>query len=212
MPRPIAFQTPLGRTEADTTLIGALESRCGDLRACELDHLHEHSIELQVAWLQHLFGPSSFAVVPLLCHDPCMPLSPDDGPDLHTVAAALGTLIAESPQETLIVAGADLSHVGAAFGDMRYLDESRLAEVRAHDETALEHLVDGGGASFLSYLTDTENHTSVCSVGCMYALAVATAIAHPGAKPRRHMYHQAVDESTQTCVTCAAITYAQPHA
>lgn len=202
------FETPLGVTRCDVEFLGRLERRCGDLRRYELDHFREHSVELQVGWLQHLFGADVFEMVGFLCPDPCGPTrtAPYDGQgvDLRVFAEALRELIAVDAQDTLLVAGADLSHIGASFGDERELDEAFLAEVAARNQTALATLERGDPEAFLDAHAADGNPTRVCSVGCIYALATAlrpvtcTILG----------YHQAVDGPTQTGVTCAAAVYA----
>ncbi len=202
------FHTPLGRTEVDRAFLEQLESRCGDLRAFELDHAREHSIELQVAWLQHLFGAEKFTILPVLCPDPCGPTgtAPRDGKgvDLREFATALAKLIAADAADTLFVTGADLSHVGAAFGDERELDESLLDAVRQRDRLALTALVENGAEAFLSAVAQEDNPTRVCSAGCIFALAHALSDASASLVG----YHQAVDHPSQTCVSCAAVLYA----
>jgi len=201
------FSTPLGVTKVDRSFLGKLEERCGDLRTFELDHAGEHSIELQVAWLQHVFGPDAFTIVPLLCPDPCGPTgtAPLDGRgvDLREFALTLGKLIRNDAGETLILAGADLSHVGAAFGDERPLDDAFLDEVRKRDQQALDRIVAGEVDAFLQCVAEQENPTRVCSAGCIFVLAAAL----PDASATFLGYHQAVDPSTQTCVTCAAMAF-----
>jgi len=149
----VDFSTPLGVTRVDKPFLEKLEERCGDLRTFELDHAREHSIELQVAWLQHVFGADSFIIVPLLCPDPCGPTgtAPLDGRgvDLREFAMTLGELVRSGADETLIVAGADLSHIGAAFGDDRPLDDAFLDEVRRRDRRALDRLQAGEVDTFL---------------------------------------------------------------
>ncbi len=206
------FETPLGVSVTNVAFIEELEFRCGSLRAFEYDHMREHSIELQVIWLQHLFGCSSFSIVPILCPDPCGPTgtAPYDGcgVDLEEFAVALREVMADSDADTLVVAGADLSHVGEEFGDERQLDEAFLNEVRGVDEGALESLQSGGPEAFVDCLARNENPTRVCSAGCIYVLAQAL----PSAKATLLAYHQAVDQSTQTCVTCAAMAFARNNA
>lgn len=201
------FETPLGRTRVDVAFLERLEARCGDLRACELDHAAEHSVELQLAWLQHLFGSASFELVPFLCPDPCGPTgtAPRDGRgvDLGDFAQALRGAIEADPCETLIIAGADLSHTGASFGDERPLDEGFLAEVKARDECALERLVTSGPDAWVRCVAEENNPTRVCSAGCVFVLATVL----PRARRQLLQYHQAVDQSTQTCVTCAAVSF-----
>ncbi len=201
------FKTPLGTTHTDRAFLGRLEAECGNLRRCELDHAREHSIELQVAWLQHLLGADEFEIVAFLCHDPCGPTgtAPHDGQgvDLRRFTQTLGELVVDDDRDTLFVAGADLSHVGAAFGDNRALDEAFLAEVRKHDERVLAQLEANDPTSFLRCITERDNYTRVCSAGCIFTLA--TALSDATVTVLR--YHQAVDESSQTCVTCAAVAF-----
>lgn len=201
------FETPLGRTQTDRSLIDTLEAGCGSLRQYELDHLREHSIELQIAWLQHLFGASNFQVAAFLCPDPCGPTGTKphdgDGVDLQDFAVALREVLDQDTQDTLILAGADLSHVGAAFGDDRELNDEYLAEVRRHDHKALEQLEKHGAESLRDCVAEANNRTNICSVGCIYALSTVL----PDAQVTLLKYHQAVDLETQTCVTCAALAF-----
>lgn len=202
------FETPLGTTRTDRAFLERIEGRCGDLRRYELDHAREHSVELQVGWLQHLFGADRFKLVPFLCPDPCGPTGTapfdGDGVDLRTFAIALGELIRlEDETTTLVVAGADLSHVGAAFGDERALDEAFLAEVSRRDRAALDLLAAGDSTGFVGAVATDENVTRVCSAGCIFALATAL----PDARGQLLGYHQAVDQPSQTCVTCAAVAF-----
>ncbi len=202
-----AFSTPLGTTRTDVEFLEHLEARCGNLRQYELDHAREHSIELQVAWLQHLFGADRFTIVPLLCPDPCGPTgtAPADGKgvNLRDFADALGELLESDTHDTLIVAGADLSHVGAEFGDERTLDDTFLGEVNERDRRALKHLELGDPEAFLQAVAENENPTRICSAGCIFVLAKVLG----GATATILRYHQAVDQSSQTCVTCTAAAF-----
>jgi AmmeMemoRadiSam system protein B len=184
-----------------------LDSRFGDLCVFELDHVREHSVELQVVWLQHLFGKDSFRIVALLCPDPCGPTgtAPCDGRgiDLREFAFALRDVLSDDPQDTLVVAGADFSHVGAAFGDERRLGPEFLTEVRQRDEIALARLADNDAEGFRAAVATDSNPTRVCSAGCIFTLSTALS----GRTATVLGYHQAVDHPTQTCVTCAAVAF-----
>lgn len=205
-----AFQTPLGVTQVDTEFLEAVERRCGhDLRRHEFDHRREHSIELQVLCLQHVFGTESFMIVPFLCPDPCGPtgMKPFDGDGvaLDDFARALTEAMKDDGGDTLVVAGADLSHVGREFGDSFTLDQARLTRLENRDRTALAHLESRCPEAFIDELKRDDNPTRVCSAGCMSVLAMLL----PDAEPTLHKYHQAYDEGAQICVTCTAITYAR---
>ncbi len=201
------FTTPLGTSRTDRVFLERLEARCGNLREYELDHLREHSVELQVMWLQHIYGAESFEMVPLLCPDPCGPTgtAPLDGNgvDLREFATALRELIEGEERATLVVAGADLSHVGAAFGDERKLDGVFAEEVRQRDRRALDKLEINDPDAFLRCVSAKENITRICSGGCIFVLSSVL----PRATGTVLRYHQAVDEPSQTCVTCAAVAF-----
>jgi AmmeMemoRadiSam system protein B len=201
------FRTPLGTTSTDAEFLQRVEGRCGDLRTFELDHAREHSVDLQVAWLQHLFGADSFLIVPILCPDPSGPTgtAPADGRgvDLGEFAEALGDLVADDDHDTLIVAGADLTHAGAGFGDKRPLDTTFKDEIRTLDRGALANLEVNDPARWIACVAKNGNPTRICSAGCIFTLATALR----GASGTILRYHQAVDDSSQTCVTCAAVAF-----
>lgn len=202
------FETPLGTTATDRAFMHALEARCGaGLCGDEFDHAREHSVELQVILLQHLLGPGGFEIVPFLCHDPCGPNGTaaydGQGVDLRVFAEALRDLIRDDGKPTLVLAGADLSHVGWRFGDQCELGRSFLAEVERQDREALREVVAGRPEQFVGVLSGRENATRVCSAGCIYALLTAVE----GAEGELLRYHQAVDEPNGTGVTCCAAAF-----
>ncbi|MCH7525950.1 MAG: AmmeMemoRadiSam system protein B [Planctomycetes bacterium] len=202
-----AFETPLGVTQVDTDFLERLESRCGDLRADEFDHRREHSVELQLVWLQHLFGSDAFRIVPFLCPDPCGPtgMKPANGHgvDLRDFAESLAATVQEDDGDTLVVAGADLSHVGSQFGDSSDLDRDFLASVERRDRRCLSYLEEGDAEAFVQAVAEEGNPTRVCSAGCMFVAATVLR----DAKPKTLCYHQAFDERTQICVSCSAVAY-----
>jgi hypothetical protein len=205
------FDTPLGVLKSDAGFLYALRNRLGvDLCKHEFDHLNEHSIELQVLFLRHLFVEKDITIVPFLCPDPCGPTgtAPADGTgvDLRDFAAAVRELIATDETPTCVIAGADLSHVGAHFGDDRELDADFLAEVRERDMGHLGRLGENAGDGFVLSVARGQNMTRVCSAGCIFT---AMSILKD-AIPEVLRYHQAVDFPSQTCVTCAAVAFTRP--
>ncbi|MHC4795776.1 MAG: AmmeMemoRadiSam system protein B, partial [Planctomycetota bacterium] len=200
------FQTPLGTARTDKAFLAEFESRLDvDLCEHEFDHKGEHSIELQVLILQYLAAGSDFEIVPILCPDVCGPNGtvPADGKgvDLDVLGETLGALIAEDKKSTLIIAGADLSHVGMRFGDERELDDKFLDEVEQIDRNVLGTVVAGDRDGFVEGLVAHQNSTRVCSAGSIYILMSAVG----DGKAELIRYHQAVDKPSQTCVTCCAM-------
>jgi AmmeMemoRadiSam system protein B len=146
--------------------------------------------------------------VPFLCPDPCGPTgtAPRDGRgvDLRGFAEALSRLLRDDPVPTVLVASADLSHVGGYFGDTRSLDTAYLESVAAGDDDALRHVDAVDAEGFRAHMTTSGNPTRVCSVGCIYALMTALGAE---ARPVRLDYHQAVTAEIDNAVTCASYAF-----
>ena len=205
------FVTPLGTTRVDRGFLTRLAKRCGtDLCACEYDHVREHSIELQVFALQALFGADSFEIVPALCPDPCGPTGTTpitgEGVDLKVFAEHLRDLLAEDPVRSVVIAAADLSHVGRRFGDDHDLDPLFLHEVSTRDQKALIQVREGNPERFRQIVAEDDNPTRICGVGCIFALLTAL----PHAEPTLLRYDQTVIKEQDTCVTCCAFTLTEP--
>lgn len=199
------FQTPLGIAPVDEAFIQRLEARLGtSLRRHEHDHANEHSVELQVHFLQVILGRRPFTIVPVLCPSPCAPAGcagrdgAEDG--LAAFAAALGAAVAEADGRTVVIAAADLSHVGQRFGDADPTTPERLAEIERIDRELLALLEADAAEGFVTRLRTGGNPTRVCSGGCLYVLRAALA----GRRCRVLRYHQAVNTKLDTHVTCAA--------
>lgn len=199
------FETPLGITRTDRPFINDLAQRCEvDLLEGEFDHQREHSVELQVLMLQHIYGPDSFEIVPILCHDPCGPMGtgPYDGEgvDLERFGRELRDMVVNDP-DTMMIVGADLSHVGVQFGDECDLNEAFLQEVETKDLAVLRAMQTQGHAALLACVTADENATRICSSGGLYTLRSAW----DQARVELLRYHQARDDEAGCCVTCASM-------
>jgi len=202
------FRTPWGVVPADRDFLSRLQAECrGNLMPYEMDHLREHSIELHAIWLHHVLG-DRFRLVAALCPDPTGPhgTAPREpgGVDLREFALALRELIRRDPEPTLVIASADLSHVGQYFGDEEGLSESMLGRVRAADEAALAAVARNDPEGLRDHMTGSGNETRWCSVGCLYAAMVALG---EEAEPAAIRYHQAVTPEIENAVTCVSLAF-----
>lgn len=207
------FRTPLGTARTDMAFVRRLSDRLGtDLTTGAVDHGREHSIELQVRMLQHLFG-ASVRVAGVLCPDPCGPTGTrplrGEGADLGEFADALADLVDADEAEgdgqavrTVLVASADLAHVGTEFGDPEPAGRERLTEVAGRDGELLSAIDRGDPDGMVAHLRTDDNARRVCSAGCLYVLTRAAVRA--GARPRVTGYHQATDGGEGHCVVSCA--------
>ena len=96
-----AWRTPLGDAPIDGALADALRAACPLLREDSLAHSSEHSLEVQIPFLQIL--QSGFTFVPVT-------LGTIHFEDLVAVGEAIGRVIATSGEEILLLTTSDLNH------------------------------------------------------------------------------------------------------
>jgi AmmeMemoRadiSam system protein B len=197
----LAFESPLGRMPVDTAVVARLRAKTGEkLFKDILDHLPEHSIQLQIPWIQHLFG--SVPIIAALIPDPNSGLIADDGErvGLDEFVAVLSEALEAEGGKTLFIASADLSHAGPAFGEPAAVTDQRRREVEAHDRAMMKAYI-AGPEALVSGMREAKNPTRWTSVG---ALAAAARLAKPSAIELID-YRQAVDEQGNALVSTASM-------
>jgi len=114
-----AFETPLGPIHVDSDAVGLL-AKSGMAREFEPAHRNEHSLEVQLPFLRHIFPEAR--IVPILVGDE----------DWQGVAKALETLW--GGDETALVVSSDLSH---------YHDYATAQRIDAGTAKSMESLATG---------------------------------------------------------------------
>ena len=140
------FRTPLGIARTDQTYIDRLAAHYGDgLFDDELAaHLPEHSIELEVVFLQYLYSDMPFRIVPLVVgsfHD-CIAADrvPAEQDDIARMIAALRAVERETDEPICYIISGDLAHIGPKFGDPRPVSPTLLTHSRRQDYALLHKL------------------------------------------------------------------------
>ncbi len=216
-----SYETPLGTCELDSEFKRALDAKLGAdgaerLYAERFDHEREHSIELQIPWIQHVLGAgedgSFVPVFSALVHDPARNSGAsydEQGLGMEEFVDALRGAIDEVGGTTLIVASADLSHVGPAFGDQQALtgEEPEAVEARnavaKQDQELLKLLVEGKVDDLVSSLAWQQNPTRWSSTGALVAAAKA---ASPG-RGQVLNYAASMDQQGTAMLTNAAAAF-----
>ena len=100
-----SWRTPLGDTKVDESLADELQNACPHLVADEQPHLAEHSLEVQLPFIQHL-SPEA-RIVPIL-------VWPTD--QAAELGRDLGRAVAASDRNVAFVGSSDLTHYGPRYG------------------------------------------------------------------------------------------------
>jgi MEMO1 family protein len=182
------YESPIGVCELDAPFLEALSDELGDENTQKMldnryDHENEHSIELHIPWIQHVFGADESGNYPdvfgALIHDPTVNNGEgydENGLGLEPFIAALKAAIAKMPGKTLVVSSADLSHVGPAFGDQQALagDSEEAAafrtQVATHDQEMLKMVAENRIDDLIGSMAWQQNPTRWCSIGNITAM------------------------------------------
>lgn len=139
------YMTPIGkvRLSAKTEDIKDDLKDAGLLATEENIHDKEHSIEVQIPFLQESLG--DFKLIPVLIG------SATTYSDTEMIAGILKKYADES---TLIVASSDFTHYGPRYGYVPF-SENIEENIRMLDDGALEYIKDKDPEGFNSYVTQT---------------------------------------------------------
>jgi MEMO1 family protein len=152
-----AWRTPLGDAPIDEVLAGALRAKCPLLREDGVAHAGEHSLEVQLPFLQVLAPGFSFVPVAL---------GTIRFEELVNVGEAIARVLAAAAEEVLLLATSDLNH---------YEDE---ATTRVKDGKAVEQLLALDARGLYDVCRNEE--ISMCGLGP--AVAMITALRGLGAE------------------------------
>jgi len=126
-----SWSTPLGAAPIDAPLAAAILERCPGARADHAAHRREHSLEVQVPFLQRLAAPFTF--VPVCVGTQRLPALLDLGRAIAAAIAAFGC-------DALLVLSSDMSHyVPAPVAERQ--DRKALERVLAIDPEGLHRVV-----------------------------------------------------------------------
>ncbi len=202
------FDTPLGAMPADLDAIDRIAARCPyDPYADELNHKREHSIEFQAVFLRHVLGERPARIVPILAglgRQQSRRTDPGSDPKAMALLEAVRELVEERGRRALVIAGADLAHVGPRFGDPRPFDEGRRAALAATDATSIGLATAQDASGFWSQVAGDLETRRVCGLSPIYALLQTMRRGSTGALAH---YEQTIDPEDGSIVSHAAVAF-----
>jgi AmmeMemoRadiSam system protein B len=145
-----AWRTPLGEAEIDEALAAILLEECPVLKEDALAHSREHSLEVQIPFLQVL--QPLFRFVPIA-------LGSVHFETLLTVGESIGRVLAAATGEVLLLTTSDLNH---------YEDD---ATTRRKDRLAIEQLLKMDAKGL--YGVCSREEISMCGLGPAVAMLTA---------------------------------------
>lgn len=159
-----AYRTPLGDALIDDSLAGALLAEDTDCSPNTAPQAGEHSIEVQVPFVQTLFPAARIVPVMIGMPDPAM---------CARLGKALAKVIMAKGKRVLIVASSDLSHF-PNYKDATYVDRQTLEAIASLDP-------DRFAAKVRSLMSNSIPNLGTCACGEAPILAAMHAAKTLGA-------------------------------
>ena len=213
---PKDFETPLGLVETDKEFVRRLQQNyAADLFVDEYLHRAEHSLEFQVVFLKYIaslqsrrHGNSrSFKIVPILVSSFHRMVQAGGLPETEPLVGSFLRLLREQVEHesrrVCFVAGVDLAHVGAQFGDQDAITPSFLNWVEAEDRRLIERLVALDGPGFFREVAKDQDRRRVCGFSPLYSLIQLLE----GSRGRMLKYRQAFTPETGSAVTFTSVVF-----
>ena len=201
------FAIPGGIIKYDTEITERIIEECRLVADFTLDtfaHRLEHSIELQLVWLRHIWG-DNFRIVSVLTGPVAEYVhAPEKAQDDRQLSAMITALRATLRHGGVtLLASADLSHIGPRYDDTRRVTPDFLRETENADREYLTALKTAPALESLRVLQRHSDQYHICSIGCLYVFrAVLEDVA--GRLLGYRLWH---DNQMQQAVSCAGLLY-----
>jgi len=168
------FRTPLGESETDTRMVDWLAERGGSAVQME-DYCHsfEHTVELQMIFLQHVLG-ANVKVLPILCgsyaHSVYQGGKPEDDDGVKRFLDALGELRDREGDRLFWILGVDMAHMGARYQDnfQATAGEGVMQNVGARDQQRIERINAMDAAGFWDLVQERHDDLKWCGSSPFY--------------------------------------------
>jgi len=168
-----SYQTPWGIMPTPQDVVDRIAAEAGDgVFTHELNHRGEHSVEAAALWLHYLLGDRPCSMLPVLCgslqHLIDRGESPSSSGPISATAAVLKSAVAE--RRTILVAAADLAHVGPAFGDSMPFDAVARATLGRDDQALINVLATADAEQFFEAVRREGDRNRICGMPPIYLM------------------------------------------
>ncbi len=178
------FITPLGEAQTNIALVDELDRAAGNsVRMEDYCHSVEHSIEFQVLFLQHVYGPD-VRILPILCGPFVKSIYggglPEDTERVAQFIDALGNLSAREGRRLFWVLGVDMAHIGPRYGDplRATANSGEMLLIEERDRQRIAHLSCGDARAFWDLVQEKYDDLKWCGASPLYTFLKVMPGAH----------------------------------
>ncbi len=186
------FVTPFGEARTHVALVDELAAGAdGAVRMEDYCHCVEHSIEFQIIFLQHLYGPG-VRILPILCGPFVKSIYqgglPEDNEGVARFFDTLGNIAAREGSRLFWLLGIDMSHMGGRYGDpiRAKANIGEMVAIEQRDRERIAQLCAGDLRGFWSLVQDGHDDLKWCGSSPLYTFMKTL----PGVAGELLDYHQ----------------------
>ena len=161
-----SFQTPLGAALIDAPMATELAHACPLLREDSVAHAREHSLEVQLPFLQRAAG-ESLRIAPVV-------LATDRYGVMEDLGEAVAQVVNAQTEPVLVIASSDMNHY-ETDEITRVKDHRAIARVLALDPRGLYDTVRSEGITMCGYAATVAMLVAVCELGAKEATLIRYA-------------------------------------
>lgn len=199
------FEMPLGTIKTDRQSIDLLLEQSYDAGLSEQDRAHriEHSIELHLVFLSHLWK-HDYQIIPILVGGFDELYYMENG-HLSKQVEQFSRLINEffgDDKDTLFLISGDLAHIGKKFGDEAPA-ASLFNEVKSFDRMFMDYARKGNGQALLDLMKTNYDLYRICGFAPLYTFLKSM----PGVSGRVLCYDLWDESERESAVTFGSILY-----
>jgi MEMO1 family protein len=166
------FSTPLGTVKSAGGLSALIMANNVLSKSIfEWPHRNEHSIELQLPIIQFLVGDRDIEILPILNGSMHQFISGErkiDDDELADLSGNLKEVLEQYGKSYLVIAAADLAHIGAQFGDQFQLDSAILDYSKTSDQLILEQIMKTDARGFFEAVKDEGDTRRICGLAPIF--------------------------------------------
>jgi AmmeMemoRadiSam system protein B len=136
-------------------------------------HSFEHTVELQVVFLQHIYGPD-IRILPILCGQYAHSLyrggAPEADEGVRRFLESLGEMAVREGDGLFWILGIDMAHMGARYQDdfPAFADQGVMAEVAERDRQRIARVVESDGDGFWNLVRENHDDLKWCGSAPLY--------------------------------------------
>ncbi len=207
------FETPFGTVPVNRAIIDAIRQEAGETFFAEdISHLREHSLELQLPFLQHALGEGrTISIVPILVDFPPDTLTGGEYQQLfHRIDQFLTITkraIQVSGQQVCVIGSADLAHIGIRYGDKTPPTDFSFHRCMQIDLEMLKKVEEADPEGFAEFILKEGNQRRILGFSVIFALMKLLQRDGEPLKGQVLRYDRGITDQFNSTVPSASIAF-----